>query len=452
MRPRWPRTLRWRVYVLVGGMLLLLFITAVATTLAWRNAYSIGQHLRNSLRPAQVSAVALTTGYLDMETGERGFLLTRQEQFLAPYTAGRTIVGQQTARLRGLLVDDPESLRLIDAAEQMGTTWLRTSITPELDAARAGTLSPDALTSSMASGKTLFDNLRARLTDLQARIESMTTTGLQSNTSAQSLATSITVGCVVAALVLGMLTVLLLRRSLDQPLGRLMMQVRRVAAGELDQRVDANGPAELAELGGAVESMRVHAIASSAQVGRLEEADRIARELADTVIRQLFAVGLSLQSMAARFPAAGPACRIAVADVDKAINQLRAAVYGPSPPQLQALGVEVQALLGEVEEGVGVVPDLVLSGDLDHELPEPVVSEVLGVLHDALRAVLPAEPVHIGLTRTGGRLLLHLVAGAPEGASRHTLTALPERARLLGGDGEVGYADDRVVIDWWVPV
>lgn len=432
-------------------MLLLLLTTALATGLAWQHASSVGQNLRERLRPAQVSAVALTNGYLDTETGERGFLLTGQEQFLEPYTSGRVLVGQQTARLRDLLAGDAEAAHLIDMADQAGTAWQAT-IVPNVDGARAGTLTPQAMTTSMVEGKQLFDELRARLIALQARIDTLTGTALQSSTSAQGTATLLSVGCAVAALVLGLVVVVVLRGSLVRPLDRLMGQVRRVAGGELEQRVAVTGPAELAELGGAVESMRAHAIESAARVGRLQEADRIARELADTVIRQLFAVGLSLQSMAARFPAAAPACQVATADIDKAIDQLRTALYGPSPPQRRALGPEVQALVGDLEEHVGIVPELVLSGDLDHELPEPVVTEVLGVLHDALRAVQPREPVHIGLSRESGRIVLHIVAGAPAGPSRDLVAALPERARQHEGDGEVGYPGDRVVIDWWVPV
>ncbi|GAA5160598.1 MULTISPECIES: sensor histidine kinase [Amycolatopsis] len=451
----WPRTLRWRVHALVGGLLLLLLVTAAATTASWLYATSLGAHVRTSLRPAQQAVAALSKDHVDMETGVRGFLLTGDEQFLAPYDSGLADRDRREASLRALLSFDEPSLRLVDEVAAASDAWLDRSIRPAVAAVRAGPVDQQTIRQLSLHGKADFDVLGARLAALQSHIDELTAAGLQQSVGAQNRATVVTGVCAALALVLGAVTVLLLRTSLDAPLRRLLAQVRGVADGDLDQRVDGSGPQEVAELGAAVEGMRVRirgeigrAGEAAAQVVRLEETDRIARELGDTVLKNLFGLGLTLQSASARFPVAQPVFTRAIADLDQAINQLRSALYGHLPsPDRPSLGLAVQALVGELESGAGVVPELELSGDLDRELPDEVVTEALEVLHEALGAFVGHDgPVRIGLARTDGYLTLHVsgpAPGTPEG-----LRTLRERAR---DQLEIAYEGDRVIIDWEVP-
>jgi signal transduction histidine kinase len=51
---------------------------------------------------------------LDMETAQRGYLLTGRSQYLAPYQDAETDISHAIRRLREHYRDDPESLRLVD--------------------------------------------------------------------------------------------------------------------------------------------------------------------------------------------------------------------------------------------------------------------------------------------------------------------------------------------------
>jgi len=72
------------VVVLIDVALLTLLLTAVQPTL--HNEIQAGRQLRLSYRDM-----------LDMETGLRGFLLTRDQEFLQPYTDGLAAVGPDQA-------------------------------------------------------------------------------------------------------------------------------------------------------------------------------------------------------------------------------------------------------------------------------------------------------------------------------------------------------------------
>ncbi|HVV09821.1 hypothetical protein [Amycolatopsis sp.] len=142
-------------------------------------------------------------------------------------------------------------------------------------------------------------------------------------------------------------------------------------------------------------------------------------------------------------------------DLDQAINRLRAALYGRIP-QAESLGVAVQNLVDDLEARHGVVPELLLAGDLDHDLPDWVAAEVPGVLGDALRAVMPTDsagPIEICLTRDDSRIRLRVSAPATgNGLDRQIAAELLERALLHAGGSEAGHEEERVVIHWWVPV
>ncbi len=78
--------------------------------------------------------------------------------------------------------------------------------------------------------------------------------------------------------------------------------------------------------GVAVENTRLHQRVQEMAV--YEDRDRLARDLHDTVIQQLFAVGLSLQSIAAT-AGEGIAERlnVAISDIDGTIRQVRSSIY-----------------------------------------------------------------------------------------------------------------------------
>lgn len=455
----WPRTLRWRVHIVVIGLLTLLIVTAAVTTASRLYATSVGDHVRETLRPAQQAAAALNKDYVDMESGTRGFLLTSDASFLDPYESGQADAALQERQLRDLLPSDAESVRLLDALDAAGASWRQQSIDPALDRASPGALDSAAIVRIAMAGKETFAVVRARVAQLRAHIDELTGAGLAASTGASSTANMVTIGCAALALLLGAVSVLLLRRSLDAPLRRLVAQVTRVSDGELDARVDAGGPQELAELGRAVEAMR-HRIRgeigrtteAAAQVLRLEETDRIARELGDTVVKRLFAIGLTLQSEIARHPAARGVFTRVSADLDDAINQLRSSLYGHVPEPRQSLGMAVQTLVSEFEAEAGVVPALVLTGDLDSELPARTIAEVLSVLTDALGVLVGtghAGSAQIELVRDSEAIRLRLSGLVPGDES--VLDTLPGRARLLSGDAAVTHQGDRVTIDWWVP-
>lgn len=418
-----PSTLRWRLYVLVGGLVLLLLVTVAATTLARQRVSDLSGQLRNTLRPAQASAASLAKAYVDMETGLRGYLLSGgASQLLEPYRDGTAMAASSHTRLGEVLTGDATGTRLLAAADRAADDWVRTLAAPAIRGEVA----------ENAASKQMFDALRQPLAALQTHIDRRAAATIQASNNAQTWANAVTILCAGLALTIGAVIILLLRRSLVRPVNNLVANVRRVAAGDLSHPVTATGPAELITLGGAVESMRerilresARAARSSEQLVRLHEADRIAQDLGSTTIRDLFSISLALQSTAARHPSAAPALRAVTADVDRVLYEMRSRVFN----------------------GDRTIADVL--ADLDPDLPTtPQVegpAETLAplALESFLREVLPLYPAaaDVTITTTDTQLSVTLTGAPPEDS-----TLLKEAAG--DHDAKATFDPDHITIEW----
>ena len=263
------RTLRSQVQLLVGGLLVLLLVSAAGTLLVQRQVTATQMHLRHVLRPAQVAVAQLGEAYVDQETGARGYQLTGDTRFLQPYNAGLTMASGLRRKLGGELSADPASRRYLVLVGQDAAAWRTRTAEPELAQANLP-LPRQALLQQELTGKQLFDTLRTGLGKLSARINVLTAADVALVNSAQATANLLTIRAGVLGVILVFVAALVLRNSLSGPLTTLVAQVQRVADGELDHSVDIAGPAELSTVARAVETMRVRILAQAAQAMEMQ--------------------------------------------------------------------------------------------------------------------------------------------------------------------------------------
>ena len=103
----------------------------------------------------------------------------------------------------------------------------------------------------------------------------------------------------------------------------------------------------------AVNNMRLHAKVEDMAI--VEERDRIARDLHDTVIQRLFATGLSLQ-IAEQRPAAdlNKAVASAVNELDSIVREVRSAIFGLHEPTFAAgLRQTIRSVVAEASRALG---------------------------------------------------------------------------------------------------
>lgn len=130
--------------------------------------------------------------------------------------------------------------------------------------------------------------------------------------------------------------------------------------------------------------------ADQQRIALLEDRDRIARDLHDHVIQQLFAIGLSLQGQAAL---AGDDSRLAeelrarVDDLDRTIRQIRTSIFalrGPLGGSATGLRSAVLAVAEELRPALGGPPGVTFDGAVDLLVTGALADEVLACVREGL--------------------------------------------------------------------
>lgn len=137
----------------------------------------------------------------------------------------------------------------------------------------------------------------------------------------------------------------------------------------------------------AIENARLHDRVRRSAV--YEDRDRVARDLHDTVIQRLFALGLTLQGMAARLPAATAGqLGSAVGEIDKVIAQVRSTIYELGMgDHSRGIRDDIAILAHELAPVVGFEVDVTFEGPLDAAIDELVQEHLLATIREALTNV-----------------------------------------------------------------
>ncbi len=202
-----------------------------------------------------------------------------------------------------------------------------------------------------------------------------------------------------------------------------------------------------------------------------EERDRIARDLHDSVIQQLFGTGLRAQGLREIVTQPGIADRIDgfVTDLDRTIRDIRRTIFDlqevpePEPVSLRA---QILRVVHDATRALHLEPVVTVTGPLEIHIPDEVRVDVLATLREALSNAVRhagAGQVHVELTVVEpgdderGRLDLRVRddgRGIPRGArGGGGLANMGDRAARWGGRFVVEPgADGGTQVHWSVPL
>ncbi len=205
---------------------------------------------------------------------------------------------------------------------------------------------------------------------------------------------------------------------------------------------------ELARSRGARDRMRM-----------LEDRERIGRNLHDTVIQRLFAIGMLLQAtIADRDDPAAERVAKAIDEVDATIKEIRSSIFTLSTPPKVGLRSAIVDLVEEYADRSGFEPHVVLDGPIDTTLAPELARSVLACVREAVsNASRHAEAHHVYLSLTVADDVLLTVRddgiGFAENQERRSgLVNLERRAAEFGGSCEVVSAPgDGTVVTWRSP-
>jgi signal transduction histidine kinase len=196
-----------------------------------------------------------------------------------------------------------------------------------------------------------------------------------------------------------------------------------------------------------------------------EDRDRIARDLHDHVIQQLFASGLTLQgiSMGLDDPAQASRIERVVEDLDGAIKQIRNSIF-ELRDRVGPHGLGVRAAVLDVVSGLTPVlafePLVRFAGPVDTVIDESLAEDVVAVVREGLTNVAKhadAEAVEVSLTASSDRVELRIAddgVGLDGSDRRSGLDNMASRARRRAGTFSVAAPQGGrgTVLLWVAPV
>lgn len=214
------------------------------------------REVRRLWEPAEAAAGDVLFGLVDQETGQRGYLITGEEEFLDPYRAGGRRVDAALARLEDLAGDDPDIEARLRRAEDRISAWRQLGAVFEIDARRAEETAKVQALVATGTSRQLFDEARMDIDALRDSIVVRLQDQQRMVDRLEGRISLLRVASAVFALAITVAGSVFLRRWLSRPLRQLTDAAQTIASGDLDHEIPAPGPPELAGLGRDMEAMR----------------------------------------------------------------------------------------------------------------------------------------------------------------------------------------------------
>ena len=157
----WPNFGRRAANILaLTSFALLLLVGVLATGMAWR-VNRAADWVAHSLE-AQARAAALLGEVQDVELGQRGYLLTRSDAYLAPYEKARAAIPQALSSLRSHVADNPGQITQV-ARMSASIGDMLTASAKSVELGREGRFAEAVETMTRSGGPQTLESARASI-------------------------------------------------------------------------------------------------------------------------------------------------------------------------------------------------------------------------------------------------------------------------------------------------
>jgi signal transduction histidine kinase len=439
-----------RRVVVACGLLLVIVAAAFAVLLVaidgMRDSANQADHSQSEL----TAAGALERRVVDLEAGERGFVITGRERFLAPWNAARRAIPRLSTRFVRL-TDHPEQRRRARGIARAVASYLRDYSIPLVDAARRGDPSASSVATTVA-GKRRVDALRTRFDSFVSTERALVRAGREdADDDARSAVIAASAG-LAGSVVLILLLAGYMTRAIVLPVRRAAAMAGRLAGGDLSVRMPETGPAEIGALERAFNSMGRSLEASHADLRESrarvvaagdETRRRIERDLHDGTQQRLVSLGLEVRAAEAMVPPELTELRSQLSNTAKglagAAEELQEISRGIHPAILSKGGLA--PALRTLARRSAIPVELELRAD--RRLPEPIEAAAYYVVSEALTNAAKhsrASAVWVEVETGDGAVRVSIrddgVGGAAPGHGSGLL-GLKDRVEALGGEIEI---------------
>src|SRR5438309_1391666 len=151
------------------GVAVIIFLVGVFLLVTLRN------HYQDSLRTHTIEVMRLSSlienDIAGLESSHRGYLLSGNEDYVAPFEKKRDLIKHRTEDLTALILDTPRQRKRVIRVQEVVQRWLNAVAIPEMNARRANGATPTKTETNAAGsfglGNSLLDQTREVLQSLQ---------------------------------------------------------------------------------------------------------------------------------------------------------------------------------------------------------------------------------------------------------------------------------------------
>ncbi|MGV0028430.1 methyl-accepting chemotaxis protein [Phormidesmis priestleyi] len=305
---------RWNIGTKIGvGFALGLTVFATIGLVAFRGTEELISAARQEKHTYQVLSEleGILSLVKDAETGQRGYLLTSESRYLAPYNQARSRIQDRFQKVRALVKDNPNQEAYLQTLEPAVTQKLaELDNTIQLRQTRGVNAALQVVRSGQ--GKQLMDQIRDVTTRMKAEEQGLLQTRSQTaDASARRVLNSLLYGIPIGILLLILIGVIL-NRQITRPLDRVSKVAQQVADGDLTQSISSSYPQGVA------------AHQDQTEIGQLLTAFQNMTNSLNALIAQAQRSGIQISTSTTQIAAAGRQLEATVNEQFASMNEVNA--------------------------------------------------------------------------------------------------------------------------------
>ncbi|WP_426449915.1 response regulator [Paenibacillus sp. S-38] len=245
---------------LAAGFIAILVCLGLSTFLLIQRIYSQQQTMEYMISHDMTlhdRANGMEKNILDMETGQRGYIITGNPAYLEPYYSGKARWKNEYLELSRLSADSPAQLQRLEEIRSSVERWIQTALEPAIALKEAGRTGDLERFYGEGPGKRDIDQLRSRLAEYREIGKKETEERSSALEKSNNTLKAELYLLLFAAILIALLVILLLSRSIVHTLELVTGTIRSIAAGDenLATRIDVRSHDEIHDLADATNAL-----------------------------------------------------------------------------------------------------------------------------------------------------------------------------------------------------
>jgi methyl-accepting chemotaxis protein len=223
---------------IVGKVLVAFALIVAATSGASALYYSSLARVRNNQELIRQTyavieqSALMMEGILNQEVGVRGYLVSADKNFLAPYIAGKAAYDKALAAAMQLTENNPEQLRRLAELDHFARSWQTETAAKEVLLMETPATRQSAIDlESSGVGRVMILSLRAKAKEISDAEQEMLARGNLASDQAFQSAVTVLLASTGISIALAILGAILLNQQIAKPVGRMTRLLEILATG-----------------------------------------------------------------------------------------------------------------------------------------------------------------------------------------------------------------------------